>query len=300
MKNDIEKAQNLLINGVTIKNLDEIRTPRFRLSDLKINPRNAVHWELKGAFLNKKPEGKWHILDLTEATWILIVKKLREYNFNLELIIDLKDSFLNQKTKFNDDNKLLQIKNVLRQLSTENIDHIINSNEFDSFIDKMTLSILEMIIMDILNLRNQYKILFNLEGQYVILKDGSIDNPMNDSIAEIQSQSHFSLNINEIIGEILGKMDLNTAFSSYQMISKNEMEILKLLRDDDAKSIEIKMNPQTSKPEKIEIKKIIKPGLKTRLDQIVMKNGYQEIIVKSQNGKIFHCENKIKQKLDTE
>lgn len=300
MKNDIEKAQNLLKNGVSIKNLDEIRTPRFRLSDLKINPRNAVHWELKGAFLNKKPEGKWHLLDLTEATWILIVKKLREFNFNLELIIDLKDSFLNQKTKFNDDNKLLQIKNVLRQLSTENIDHIINSNEFDSFIDKMTLSILEMIVMDILNLRNQYKILFNLEGQYVILKDGSIDNPMNDSIAEIQSQSHFSLNINEIIGELLGKMDLNTAFSSYQMISKSEMEILKLLRNDDAKSIEIKMNPQTSKPEKIEIKKIIKPGLKTRLDQIIMKNGYQEIIVKSQNGKIFHCENKIKQKLDTE
>jgi hypothetical protein len=300
MKNDIEKAKNLLKNGASIKNLDEIRIPRFRLSDLKINPRNAVHWELKGAFLNKKQEGKWHLLDLTEATWILIVKKLREFNFNLELIIDLKDSFLNQKTKFNDDNKLLQIKNVLRQLSTENIDHIINSNEFDSFIDKMTLSILEMIIMDILNLRNQYKILFNLEGQYVILKDGSIDNPMNDSIAEIQSQSHFSLNINEIIGEILGKMDLNTAFSSYQMISKNEMEILKLLRDDDAKSIEIKMNPQTSKPEKIEIKKIIKPGLKTRLDQIIMKNGYQEIIVKSQNGKIFHCENKIKQKLDTE
>jgi hypothetical protein len=300
MKNDIEKAKNLLKNGASIKNLEEIRIPRFRLSDLKINPRNAVHWELKGAFLNKKPEGKWHLLDLTEATWILIVKKLREFNFNLELIIDLKDSFLNQKTKFNDDKKLLQIKNVLRQLSTENIDHIINSNEFDSFIDKITLSILEMIVMDILNLRNQYKILFNLEGQYVILKDGSMDNPMNDSIAEIQSQSHFSLNINEIIGELLGKMDLNTAFSSYQMISKSEMEILKLLRDDDAKSIEIKMNPQTNKPEKIEIKKIIKPGLKTRLDQIVMKNGYQEIIVKSQNGKIFHCENKIKQKLDTE
>lgn len=300
MKNDIEKAQNLLKNGASIKNLDEIRIPRFRLSDLKINPRNAVHWELKGAFLNKKPEGKWHLLDLTEATWILIVKKLREFNFNLELIIDLKDSFLNQKTKFNDENKLLQIKNVLKQLSTENIDHIINSNEFDSFIDKITLSILEMIVMDILNLRNQFKILFNLKGQYAILKDGSIDNPMNDSIAEIQSESHFSLNINEIIGELLGKMDLNTAFSSYQMISKSEMEIIKLLRDDDAKSIEIKMNPQTSKPEKIEIKKIIKPGLKTRLDQIVMKNGYQEIIVKSQNGKIFHCENKIKQKLDTE
>ncbi len=300
MKNDIEKAQNLLKNGVSIKNLDEIRTSRFRLSDLKINPRNAVHWELKGAFLNKKPEGKWHLLDLTEATWILIVKKLREFNFNLELIIDLKDSFLNHKTKFNDENKLLQIKNVLKQLSTENIDHIINSNEFDSFIDKITLSILEMIVMDILNLRNQYKVLFNLEGQYVILKDGSIDNPMNDSIAEIQSQSHFSLNINEIIGELLGKIDLNTAFSSYQMISKSEMEILKLLRDDDAKSIEIKMNPQTNKPEKIEIKKNIKPALQTRLDHIIMKNGYQEIIIKTQNGKIVHCENKIKQEIDTE
>ena len=92
MKNDIEKAKNLLINGVTIKNLDEISLPRFRLSDLNINPRNAVHWEIKGIFLNKKQEGKWHLLNLTEAVWILIVKKLREFNFNLELIIDLKDN----------------------------------------------------------------------------------------------------------------------------------------------------------------------------------------------------------------
>jgi hypothetical protein len=88
----------------------EIKKKRFRLSDLSINPRNAVHWESKGLFLNKKPEGTWQLLDLTEATWILIVQKLRDFNFKLELISDLKDNFLNARIEHSDKSSKDKIK----------------------------------------------------------------------------------------------------------------------------------------------------------------------------------------------
>ncbi len=298
--NDIEKAKNLLLSKDSKLKIDEINIPRFRLSDLKINPRNAVHWELKGMFLNKKGEGKWHLLNLTEATWILIVQKLREFNFKLELINDLKENFLNQKIRVIDEKTRLELKKTIIEISGQNIENIINSEEFDNFIDNMSITILETIILDIINLRNQYKLLFNLKGDYVIDKDGDLSNPLKDGINEIQSKSHFVLNINEILGELLGKIDLDIAFSSYQMITKNELEILKTLRSDDIKSLEIKINTQTKTPEYIEIKKIIKPEIKGRIDQLIMKNGYQEIIIKTQNGNITHCENTTKYKLDTE
>ena len=298
--NDIEKAKNLLLSKDSKLKIDEINIPRFRLSDLKINPRNAVHWELKGMFLNKKGEGKWHLLNLTEATWILIVQKLRDFNFKLELINDLKENFLNQKIRVIDEKTRLELKKTIIEISGQNIENIINSEEFDNFIDNMSITILETIILDIINLRNQYKLLFNLKGDYVIDKDGDLSNPLKDGINEIQSKSHFVLNINEILGELLGKIDLDIAFSSYQMITKNELEILKTLRSDDIKSLEIKINTQTKTPEYIEIKKIIKPEIKGRIDQLIMKNGYQEIIIKTQNGNITHCENTTKYKLDTE
>ena len=298
--NDIEKAKNLLLSKDSKLKIDEINIPRFRLSDLKINPRNAVHWELKGMFLNKKEEGKWHLLNLTEATWILIVQKLRDFNFKLELINDLKENFLNQKIRVIDEKTRLELKKTIIEISGQNIENIINSEEFDNFIDNMSITILETIILDIINLRNQYKLLFNLKGDYVIDKDGDLSNPLKDGINEIQSKSHFVLNINEILGELLGKIDLDIAFSSYQMITKNELEILKTLRSDDIKSLEIKINTQTKTPEYIEIKKIIKPEIKGRIDQLIMKNGYQEIIIKTQNGNITHCENTTKYKLDTE
>jgi hypothetical protein len=298
--NDIKKAKELLLDGFKNKKIDEIKIPRFRLSDLKINPRNAVHWELKGIFLNKKSEGKWHLLNLTEATWILIVQKLRDFNFKLELINDLKENFLNQKIKIVEEKEINELKKALQLLSSQNIDNIIDSEEFDNFMENMSITILELIIMDILNLRNQYKILFTLKGDYVIIKDGVINNPLADGIDEIHSQSHFSLNINEILGDLLGKIDLDVAFSSYQMITKSELNILKNVRSEDVKSIEIKMNSQTKVPETIEVKKLIKPEIKSKIDQMIMKNGYQEITIKTQNGNITHCENTIKYKLDTE
>ena len=134
-KKDIQTARDILKSSPTDLDLMmEIKQKRFRLSDLTINPRNAVHWESKGLFLNKKLEGTWQLLDLSEATWILIVQKLREFNFKLELISDLKDNFLNQPIAEATNDKKDDIKEVIRLLNKENVEHILNSNAFDEFL----------------------------------------------------------------------------------------------------------------------------------------------------------------------
>ena len=299
-KKDIQTARDILKSSPTDLDLMmEIKQKRFRLSDLTINPRNAVHWESKGLFLNKKLEGTWQLLDLSEATWILIVQMLREFNFKLELISDLKDNFLNQPIAEATNDKKDDIKEVIRLLNKENVEHILNSNAFDEFLKTLEMNILEAVLMDIIHMRNNYRILFNLNGGYLLVKDDVLDHPLQDQINEFMTKSHFSLSINEIVAELLGKIDLNLAIDSFKMISNEEMQILNLVRTENIQSVEIRLNTKTKNIEFINYTEIIKPEANKRLTELIMRNGYQEIKIISQNGNVAYCENKIKLKTDT-
>ena len=261
-----------------------------------------MHWESKGLFLNKKPEGTWQLLDLTESTWILIVQKLRDFNFKLELISDLKDNFLNARIEPSDKSSKEKIKEVIKLLNQENVESvekIIQSKAFDEFIQSMEMSILETILMDIIHLRNHYRILFNLDGGYVLVKDDFLDHPLQDQINEFMTKSHFSLSINEIVAELLMKIDLNLAINSFKMISKEEMEVLNILRTENIDSIEIQLDKNSNTIEYIHYTEIIHPNTEQRLSELIMRNGYQDIIIKTHKGLISHCENKVKKKFKT-
>ena len=59
MKKEMQRARDILNSSPANPDLlKEIKKKRFRLSDLTINNRNAVHWESRGLFLNKKQEAE--------------------------------------------------------------------------------------------------------------------------------------------------------------------------------------------------------------------------------------------------
>ena len=297
MKNEIQRAIDILKSSPANPDLlKEIKKKRFRLSELTINNRNAVHWESQGLFLNKKQEGAWQHLDISEATWILIVRKLRDFNFRIEMIKGLKNDFLNQPINKASDNNIQEIKEVIRALNNQDVEHIINSEAFDEFINSLEMSILETILMDIIYLRNHYRILFNLDGGYVLVKDDFLDHPLQDQINEFMTKSHFSLSMNEIVAELLGKMDLNLAINSYKMISEEEMKVLSILRTENIESVEIRLDSKSNNIEFISFTETVQVKAYQRLHELVMRNKYQEITITTQNGRIATCKRKIKLK----
>ena len=297
MEKEIQRARDILKSSPpNLDLLSEIKKKRFRLSDLTINNRNAVHWESRGLFLNKKQEGTWQHLDTSEATWILIVQKLRDFNFRLELINGLKNDFLNQPISNASDNNREEIKEVIRAISNQDVEHIINSEAFDEFINSMAMTILETILMDIIYLRNNYRILFNTDGGYVLVKDDFLDHPLQKGINEYMSKSHFSLSVNEIVAELLGKMDLNLATNSYKMISQEEMNVLSILRTENIESVEIRLDSKSKNIEYINFTETIRVNAYQRIHDVMMRNQYQEITITAQNGRVATCKRKIKLK----
>ena len=139
-----------------------------------------------------------------------------------------------------------------------------------------------------------------MNGGYVLLKEDFLNNPLQDQINEYFSKSHFSLSINEIVAELLGKIDLDLAINSYKMISQEEMQVLDKLRSENIHSVEILLNTKTKKIEFINYTEIIQPETHKRLYELIMRNGYQDITIKTHKGRISSCSNKVKQKIDTE
>jgi hypothetical protein len=81
------------------------------------------------------------------------------------------------------------------------------------------------------------------------------------------------------------------------MISNEEMHILNLVRTENIQSVEIRLNSDSKNIEFITYTEIIKPEVNKRLNELIMRNGYQEITIKAYNGRIIHCKNIKKQNM---
>jgi hypothetical protein len=89
--------------------------------------------------------------------------------------------------------------------------------------------------------------------------------------------------------------------SEYQnILSKDEAMVLKLLKQDDISKIEITFNDKTKRAETIKVTKNNSVNNFSRVQDLILRNGYQDISIKTQKGKVVQCTNTTKYKLDTE
>jgi hypothetical protein len=76
--------------------------------------------------------------------------------------------------------------------------------------------------------------------------------------------------------------------------------VLKLLKQDDISKIEITFNDKTKRAETIKVTKNNSVNNFSRVQDLILRNGYQDISIKTQKGKVVQCTNTTKYKLDTE
>jgi len=81
------------------------------------------------------------------------------------------------------------------------------------------------------------------------------------------------------------------------LLSEAESQVIRTIRDDEVKSVKI----IKSASEQIDIIEEIRTGRvekEARIMDLILSHGYQTIEIKTQNGSIVHCENKIKKRID--
>ena len=286
--------------------LDFIRMPRYNRKNIDIPARILNHWDKMDLLINRNPIGATYSFNLAESFWLKLIQKLRAYNLPLELIKQLKEELCTlpkaEEIAIIDDNAVDFMISKDNTLTRKDIENLYKSADFLEFISKIRPTILENILLDLILNRSDLRILINENGE-VILFNYEKSNPnedYNQKLSEFLGKTYLSISLFDIIKDLIKFLGEDECSEYQNILSKDEAMILKLLKQDDISKIEITFNDKTKKAETIKVTKNNSVNNFSRVQDLILRNGYQDISIKTQKGKVVQCTNTTKYKLDTE
>ena len=279
----------------------EINEPRYSIGDIGLNSRILNYWEKKGLFLKEHDPRKRKKFDLVDSVWMKMIQKLRQFDISLVAINNIKD-LLVSRPEINESSKAAIEKVVLELSSEDDRDAarlFVQSKEFSTMVEKIELNLLQVVVMDVILLRNQYSFLINAEGELMPFKINELEFLMQqEEWRELFSNSHVSISVNELLEGLVDELGEVEA-SNVKILSEGEMQVLSALKEDGVKTVEINISQDGNrKAEKIILTKSEAIDGSKRMSELMLRNKYEDITVKSENGKIVYCERKEKRKLN--
>lgn len=281
--------------------LESINVPKFSISDIGLNARVINNWEKKDLFLKEHDPRKRRKFDLIDAVWMKMIQKMRRFEISLNTIRKVKES-LENKIGVDESNREVVEMTVFAMFGEdekESVSAFMKTEEYKRMIGNMKVNILQMIVLDIVVLRNRYSLLINQEGESIPFKHTSLE--MFKELfgnAPFFNETFLSISINEMLVELIGELDTDDSMRLC-LLTKEEAEVVKYIKEEGVKRIEIQLSKgEFKQPEKLILTKeeIIKDN--KRINEILLNQGYEDIIMKTENGKIVHFERKEKRKLN--
>jgi DNA-binding transcriptional MerR regulator len=285
--------------------LDYLRIPRYSRKSLDIPARILNHWDKMELLIKRNPLGATYSFNLAESFWIKLIQKLRAYNLPLELIKQMKyELCVIPKTEelFNNNDEMIgYLMSLNNKLTRIQIEQMVKSVEINEHVNKIKSTLLENILLDLIVTRTDHRILFNDKGKvYFFNKErNNPDEEYNKLLNQFMNNTYISISLFEIIKELISDLGVDECSEYQNILTKDEAMVLKLLKQEDISKIEISFNDTTKKAETIKVTKTNSVDNLNRIQDLIIRNGYQDISISTQKGKVVKCSNTTKYKLDT-
>ncbi len=281
----------------------------FKVIDTDIHPKILADWNRKGLLLVKPEPNKMHRFSLTEFVWVKMIAKMRQFNFPIETIKAFRNEMTQTPQPYideikNDPRTIDLLVGLLGEDHREKLKiFMVDPKGLDRILPQLPIPLIGGNLLDLLIV---FCILMKSPLSFKIdhLGKGILFNPMllaegvyqQDEIAQLMSSSFVSISLTEILAEVLSLAPVDVLNGQLMVITDQEANILTALREDELVSVVIRFD-KNNRIDLMEIKKMQKMDPQTRLCEIMLKGGYQNIEIKTQHGKIVHCENTRKIKL---
>ena len=287
-----------LFEGID-KNLSE---PLFTISHFELSARDASYWDEKGILPNHCGTGKRRKYNLVQATWIKLIQQLRELGVPTDTIKKMKENLLEEQVTLNDVLKNPKAREVL-ELQLKKIGQLETflesekNAELMKNADKPIISLFGMMVKYCVVFRKPFALMVFPDGTYMpnslkILRDL---NEQYENVDDILNKPHSVVSISMAYQNLVVGWSAKPFFPELGIFTNQEKEVLASLRLPDLKSVEV-----IYKDEKIDLLKVCQEQKVTpahRLSDIISKNGYQNIVINTANGKPIYFENKILKKI---
>ncbi|MBI5539095.1 MAG: hypothetical protein HY951_03485, partial [Bacteroidia bacterium] len=150
-------------------------------------------------------------------------------------------------------------------------------------------NILSLLINEFLFYRNDVRILIDQKGNVVPYTDEFIKHKdFGNIMKEVDFDNESYINISLL--KFFRKFTMNKKYFNFlqdnNILNENEAHILSLIREGKAKIITIKFKDH--KPYMLETTKEKKIQAETRMTEILLNRGYQDISIRTENGNISY------------
>jgi hypothetical protein len=157
---------------------------------------------------------------------------------------------------------------------------------------QIPINLLSLFIAEAITKRKSTSFLVNREGEFYPFSFDDFNELIeNDSLLNFLEKSYISISISQIIKKFISNFDLKLSTNKLMLLNDREAQVIKLLQDVKLESLTVHLD-ENKVIRLIEAKEIFnKLDKESRLLDLILKNGYQTIEVKTQDGKITYCKN---------
>jgi DNA-binding transcriptional MerR regulator len=281
--------------------IGELQEKRFTLRQLEITHRALIIWDKEGLLYSSTEKGRWRKFSFFELVWIRLISKLREFNVPLKTILELKERLLSPLPLIDLVNEPKVIDTILQLAPAKHraqaIEILSDKELIIKELSSLLLPVLFFLILDVILLKSHIAILVNLEGDFIPFKEFYIEEYQElDGFQEFIHKSHVSVSLSDIVVNFLIGQDLELTQNKLSILSKEEARIISTIREEKLSYLKIRFN-KDHQIDLIESTRDQHIDKEARLIDLIMKNGYQDIEIKTEKGNIVKCQNTRKEKL---
>jgi DNA-binding transcriptional MerR regulator len=237
-----------------------------------------------------------HILfSFTDFVWFQMIKKMRTYDIGLSIIKEIKE-FLETPFPFAEfiqeaKNSEKFINKLPENIREEALEVFHGDIDWDEIHQQYNLNYLSLLLAETIVKRKHVAIMINSEGDLFPFSFEDFNELNKDEPFQNFLQSTFlSISLSQIIKEFIPAFDVNISYK-LSILSKREAQVIGILHENEIESLTVYLDDNKS-IKLIEVQeKYNKIDKEARLLDLVLKDGYQTIELKTQNGKIVHCKN---------
>lgn len=279
----------------------------FLAVETEIHPKLLADWNRKDLLLYPTQRKKHHRFTLAEFVWIKMIEKMREYNFSLDLIRTFRNEMILSVGL--DLEGLLENKNFIElMLKTIPEEHRakamakfaepeLQSEMLGALSSLSEMNHLDNLVLICLFSRQPLSFLIDKEGKGIVFSPMMFDIKGSPKLfMDIMGHTHMNLSLSEIVAQVLCLAPIEKVSTQLQLVTNEEAAVLEVLREKGLKSVVIRFD-NNSELNLIEITKQQHIDKRSRLMELILLNGYQDITVKTAKGNIVVCENTRKVKL---
>jgi DNA-binding transcriptional MerR regulator len=270
--------------------------PQFTIGDLKLTPRDANYWDKQGILPDITDSGLRRKYNLVQSVWIKLIQQMRSLGISLKTIERLKHDLLKSQIDTAEWKKE-DVKRVVEEMN-KRFDSNLGHEEILKMLDEEKPPYFATILMITILFRKQIYCIVNKKGEYLAYSPSALcsQKELNSTLHEFMSKPHFSLSVTDAYSALVTDWAPKKFMPNISILSNTEQEVLEYIRKKNVNSITIRY--KEGEPYLLEIDEKYDISMEQRFLDVIAKNGYQKITVKTQKGKIVDFENKILKKLN--